>query len=269
MERDLRKYHESIGKEFDAVKDRITSLIGNAHWPTHGSHLESVLRNVLRRHVPEDIAVGQGFVLLETRATHQCDVLLTRRSKPTLYKDGDLVVVTPDCVAAVIEVKASTAASHLGAALTKLAGDVEQIRQQGNADCRAGLFVYHEPESLQPETVMKHLCTAANGRETAAINWLSLGRDSFIRFWSQGDVVRSVAPGAVWHSYHLPGLAQAYFVSNVVLDDGSNAAWRTAQAWYPVEGTKETRREWYCALDSGVPQQFASGTIEHQGERNP
>ena len=94
--RNLPAYHESIGAEFVLVKQRVESLIGSRHWPTDGAHKETVLRNVLRRHLPENLRVGTGFVCFpktdeygagaEKDTSFQIDVLITRVGRPTLYR---------------------------------------------------------------------------------------------------------------------------------------------------------------------------------------
>ena len=69
-------YFRSITLEFKALKDRVYHFIGDHHWLTVGQWRESVLRAVLRRHLPQDIGVGHGFVIMRDGPSTQIDILL-------------------------------------------------------------------------------------------------------------------------------------------------------------------------------------------------
>src|SRR5260370_33239554 len=94
----LERYFKSLGREVEALKTRVRDLKDSTHWLTDGEWKESVLRTILRRNLPETIAVGRGFVISEHHSSHQLDVLIYERSAPALFKDGELVFVTPDAV---------------------------------------------------------------------------------------------------------------------------------------------------------------------------
>ena len=100
-------YYRSLASELHAVKNRVRNFIGSHHWPTDGEWKESVLRTVLRRHLPSNMKVGRGFVVRPERPSKQIDVLIYDASKPVLYQDGDLVIVTCDAVKGIIEVKSN------------------------------------------------------------------------------------------------------------------------------------------------------------------
>src|SRR3990172_8423163 len=99
-------YFRSLALEMDALKDRVRHLIESEHWQTDGEWKESVVRQMLRRHLPASVTVGRCFVVGASQASHQLDVLIYDSSKPVLFRDGDLAFVTPDAVVGVIEVKA-------------------------------------------------------------------------------------------------------------------------------------------------------------------
>lgn len=61
MSPDLEAYHRSIANELQSLKDRVRNLV--RHWPTDGEYKEVALRNVLRRHLPETLHVGRGFIV--------------------------------------------------------------------------------------------------------------------------------------------------------------------------------------------------------------
>src|SRR5688500_4396773 len=102
---DTQAHFKSLAAEITAVKDHVQNLIGSAHWPTVGAWKETVLRSILRRHLPPALQIGSGFVISENGRSNQIDVLIYDDSGPVLFRDGDLVIVTPDVVRAAIEVK--------------------------------------------------------------------------------------------------------------------------------------------------------------------
>ncbi|MCL4502438.1 MAG: hypothetical protein M1438_11395 [Deltaproteobacteria bacterium] len=261
-QRNFLEYHKSIASELNATKDRIRRLIGNQHWLTDGEHKEAVLRKVLRTHLPESVRVGRGFVCFKNESSNQIDILVTSYDRPTLFKDGELVLVTPDAVQAIIEIKtALRSGPDIENVIKKLSKNVKEIRSNGNKNCQAGLFVYEEPENrnrIEDSLVLRALQSAANGQEGKVVNWIAFGPDRFFRFWSNGRWdVRSPYDGPVWHSYELnEGLAHAYFVSNVVWDVSRQNTLDMQYAWFPVEGGKERFRRWYIPLSNGQAMQF-------------
>ena len=87
-------YLQSMTNELDSIRDRVRQLV--KHWPTDGHFKESVLRQFLRRHLPESVTVGTGFVVNFEEASGEIDVLVIDRNMPTLFKEGELLIVTPE-----------------------------------------------------------------------------------------------------------------------------------------------------------------------------
>jgi len=74
---------------------------------TIGTLTETALREFLREHLPESIGVAQGFVLAdEGTLSPQLDIILydLHRHAP-VYRLHDIVIVRPDAVLSVVEVK--------------------------------------------------------------------------------------------------------------------------------------------------------------------
>ncbi len=257
-QRDFLEYHKSIATELRTTKDRIRNLIGDRHWLTDGEHKEAVLRKVLRCHIAETLHVGTGFVCGSASTSHQIDILISSRDKPILFGDGELRLVTPDMVMGIIEVKTDIP-GDLVHVLEKLADDAEMIRQNGNQECRVGLFVY-EPYTTNDgqKHVLSLVREVANGNENRVINWIAPGPDLFVRYWRAESHVESPVEGPVWHSYALPELAHAYFLSNVVWDTCPYINHDMQYAWFPVEGGKERHRQWYVGLNETQPMRFPS-----------
>ncbi len=109
VEANIKDYHRSVGSELQAIKDRVRNLIGDAHWGEEGRYKEAILKNSISRFLPADISIGTGFVAIKenerVRTTKQIDLILYNNSYPILFREGDFVILTPDPVMGIIEVK--------------------------------------------------------------------------------------------------------------------------------------------------------------------
>src|ERR1039457_377758 len=133
-------YFRSITLEFQALKDRVRHFIRDQHWLTDGEWKESVLRAVPRRHLPQTICVAKGFIITKDGPSSQIDILLFDRTKPLLYQDGDLVIITPDLCMGVIEVKTRLDPTKLREAIQKLADCREYVSRSAQCSPFTGLF---------------------------------------------------------------------------------------------------------------------------------
>ena len=83
------------------------------HLPSIGYVGEQLLRQALKRVLPTDFAVCQGFVFSantrnEDLFSKQCDIILYRKGNGAImYSAGELKVINADSAVAVIEVKSS------------------------------------------------------------------------------------------------------------------------------------------------------------------
>ena len=227
-------YFRSITLEFQALKNRVRHFIGNHHWLTEGEWKESVLRAVLRRHLPQTVGVGKGFVITKDGPSSQIDILLYDREKPLLYQDGDLVVITPDLCLGLVEVKTQLDVAEFGRAVQKLADERFKISRW--AQCRpfVGLFSFdHDGENFQP--FLQHLKVAAAGTERRYTNCVSLGTSLFIRYWynTPEPPHRQVQ---IFRAYKLENMAPAYFVHNVIEALCEHSVLDNNDIWYPSQG---------------------------------
>ncbi|MDQ7005859.1 MAG: hypothetical protein Q9Q40_01360, partial [Acidobacteriota bacterium] len=99
-------------------------------------------------------------------------------NKPTLFRDGDLMFVTPDCVKAVIEVKTALRdRAALDEAMTKLAQVGQLCRDCVQATPWLGLFVYER--NLQDDDVLLNSVEQAYTTTNVPINCIAYGKDRF------------------------------------------------------------------------------------------
>lgn len=232
-------YFRSLGHELEALKHRVRYLIADAHWQTDGEWKESVLRQVLRRHLPDDAVVGRGFVVGRGAASHQIDILIHDGTKPVLFRDSDLVFVTPDAVLGLIEVKSRVDPTTFATAVAKLAGDVGLVRQHANMRAFAALFAF-EAEPFNAQRYLDRSASAA-ASWNERVDFAALGPDAFQRYWNE-DPLNPGRPYSSWHSYHLPELATGYFVHNVVDAISPESVFRNSDVWFPAAG-KEPHRD--------------------------
>jgi hypothetical protein len=251
---DFTAFHRSVSDELYSVKDRIRNLV--RHWGTDGEAKEVALRSVLRRHLPESVIVGRGFVVTPEASSTQIDILVVDASKPTLFKDGDLLIVTPDAVRGVIEVKTELRTRPLVAeALSKLSAIEDMCRDAtGKDQVWTGLFVFHGANDIAPR-LLAGLSDAYEGTRRK-VNCISAGRDTFVRYWDRGADVHSFERGSVWHAYTLPGVAPSYFMGNLIDSIGSVDNSNAGFAWFPMLGGKEQHRTHYLPLGTAEPLQF-------------
>jgi hypothetical protein len=123
---DLTSFASMLGDQFALQVEWLAQLIGDAHHPTLGEYKEGLLREVIARFVPTRFAVGTGFVLFPTRELRNVAIrgssevvpvgshLLSRQLDVIVYdqldyvpvfRDTSLVVVRPEAVRAIVEVK--------------------------------------------------------------------------------------------------------------------------------------------------------------------
>lgn len=244
------EHYKSISKELDALKDRVRNIIDNHHWLTDGEWKESVLRSILRRHVPGSINIGRGFICSPDRCSTQIDILLYTSEAPILFKDGDLAIVTPDAVRGIIEVKANVDRTKIHEALRKLAGNASLVRElaindannhYGLQDLFVGLFSYNS-DMYNPRVVLDDLKSAANSDLSRVINHVCLGDSCFFKFWkSDPGNPHDVNSREKWHSYSLTNLAPAYFIYNLLYSLCRNSMYINHETWFPAN-SKENKK---------------------------
>jgi hypothetical protein len=229
-------YYESLTRELEALKDRVRDFIQDRHWQTDGEWKESVLRSVIGRRLPDTVKIGRGFVLTETGPSSQCDILLYRASAPVLFRDGDLVFVTPDAVLGVVEVKSRANTATLRSALQKLA-EIGRSLGSHREHSFLGLFSY-EVEIGNDHAVLdalRDLCDL----EVKVVDYVNLGCSTFVRWWSSSPA--GLSEYRHWHSYCLPNMSAGYFIANVIDFVSPDSVGSNAWLWFP-EGGKESWR---------------------------
>ena len=205
------------------MKHRVRNLIADAHWQTDGEWKESVLRQILRRQLPATAIVSRGFVVTERAVTHQLDVLIRHASKPVLFRDGDLVLVTPDAVLGIIEVKSRLTPTSF------VRGDVAlsvlSPHRHQSAICACQAAAWAAPRLAASDTFSR-VCPRTQARSLARRPW---GVD-------YGDRIRLVAlPIEIVICAHSANSLMPKQSST----HGRLERWSTAPLWVGSPGTKK------------------------------
>jgi hypothetical protein len=241
------------------LKDRVRELKRN--WQADGEWKESVLRTILRRHLPTDVSVGRGFVVAGGgRESGQIDILIHRNSRPVLFRDGDLVIVTPDAVCGIIEVKTEVDVSGFHIAAAKLADHIEIVRAHSHGrkvdtvNAFAALFAY-ECAGTQASSLGDVLVDVATSYERR-INFAAVGPDKFLRYWEDRPehILSATSKYRTgehrsWHGYDLPSMSAGYFIHNVVEAICPDSVLPNSELWFPIDSkerslTFEVKAQW-------------------------
>lgn len=253
-------YHQSLAAEFNATKDQIRNLIGGHHWPSDGGHKEAILRRVLQNKLPDTFRVGSGFFSDTSECSKQIDILITDASKPTLFRNGDFFIVTPDCVRAIIEVKTElNGPKKIKQVIEKLADDIHKIRRV-NPSCWAGLFIYEGPQFFdghfqqlskkKSAEILRSINRLARNDPLRAINCVTIGSHTFVRYWPQipqhfsGKLEQAGWQSYVFNNNRHSGLSPAYFVGNLVMHLTAPENSEIRRAWFPIQDGNG--KEDYC-----------------------
>lgn len=106
---DLVTHSSLIAEEFRYRVNRLSQLIGDVHELSLGEYKESLLREYLSKFLPRRYAVGTGFVMFGSNSgelSRQLDIIVYDETNyPVIFKDNAFVILRPESVRAVVEVK--------------------------------------------------------------------------------------------------------------------------------------------------------------------
>lgn len=121
-----------------------------SHAPSIGTHYEKVLSDLISEYLPSTVNVGTGFIYDSLRETvsPQIDLLCYNKQLVSpIYQRGDFVIVQPDTVMAVCEVKKSLKCNDLKAWIKKTMG------------CNMGTMA-SKPRGVQVMSIFAYSCPA-------------------------------------------------------------------------------------------------------------
>lgn len=254
-------FQKSINEELKLVKDRVKNLIDidTNHHGEDGSYREAILRNVIKRFLPNNISIGTGFVVTKKgsnfKRTTQIDIILYDNTYPLLFKEGDFIITTPKNVKAIIEVKTTIKNTDL-INIIKKAKNNYKIIVNGNKKIFNGIFAFnYEEESIinaRNNNLSQTIDTALKDSD-GKINHISLGDKIFIKYWHNENrpiINESCTSNNFFNIYELKELSFSYFISNLIdyiVDKNMNE-----RMWFmfPIQTTngKEDNKKKQCCL---------------------
>ncbi len=165
-EGDLTVYAGMIGEEFSSKVNRLSQIIGTAHELSVGRYKESLLRSCIKEFIPRRYNAGTGFIpfiresslceyssdnpdlwnLKEHYVSHELDMIVfDDHNFPPIFRDGDFVVVRPESVHAIVEVKGYLKKSIIENAIKKFLCLGHEWKQYSDYCERWGQGKLHTP----------------------------------------------------------------------------------------------------------------------------
>lgn len=239
----IKEYFESLTNELHSLKNRIRNFIDNNHQLTDGEWKESVLRSIIRRHLPANIEVGRGFIVKGEKPSRQTDILFYDNTKPALFRDGDFLFITPDATKGIIEVKTKIdSVSNLKQILNKMADKSQFILESDHIRLNqyrkpffCGVFAYEAKlDSRHYQEILEIVKAVSKNNPCRIINHICLGENLFIKFWKDSPESFECDYNK-WHCYYLYGISPGYFINNIVYTF-SKSVGINQEVWFPKGG---------------------------------
>ncbi|MCL1885990.1 MAG: hypothetical protein FWF98_04470 [Dehalococcoidia bacterium] len=116
----MEQYYRKVQDKVMVQRDVINALLKDPR--IIGDYYEAIVRDAVRESVSSSFAVGRGVVLADDgRASRECDIIIYNTVEyGTLFSSGDIVVVSPESVRCVIQVKGTVNQDNLGDAIQSL-----------------------------------------------------------------------------------------------------------------------------------------------------
>ena len=123
----MEQFYRKVQGKLMVQRDVINSLLKDPR--IIGDYYEAIVRDAVREAVSSSFSVGRGVVLAEDgRASKECDIIVYNAGEyGSLFSSGDIVVVSPEAVRCVIQVKGTVSMDNLKDAIQGLSA-VDQLR---------------------------------------------------------------------------------------------------------------------------------------------
>lgn len=116
----MENYYKNVQKKLMVQRDIIRSLLKDPQ--IIGDYYEAIIRDAIRESIPESFAVRRGVILSDTGETsRECDIIVYSAAEyGPLFLSENIVVVNPDAVRIVIQVKGTLNVENLKDAIENL-----------------------------------------------------------------------------------------------------------------------------------------------------
>ncbi|SIS92432.1 DUF6602 domain-containing protein [Salimicrobium salexigens] len=209
------EYQKSIAREFNATKDRIRYLIGSTHWGEEGRYKEVILMNFLKRFLPDNVGIGTGFIKEGENISTQIDIIIYDPQMPAYFKENDFIIVKPESVMGIIEVKSNPDRNRIAEAVFKAnqAGEFIQNDSMFN-----GLFIFGDASKNQNYSP-KILEKPREGGEFRKSLLNALSKENGVNHIvsNDGAFLKKWEKEGSFNCYEIKELATTYFFSNLMV----------------------------------------------------
>lgn len=213
---------------YNFLEDLIEKFPKNIQNGPEGNYRESLIRSYLRDILPQPSAVGTGFVAdSDNYSSTQIDIIVYDPRIPPLFKSDELVVVVPEAVYGLIEVKTTHRRTNFDKELYKAESNgslvidsLEEFLIQKNGENNYtgiienyffnGIFYY----SLERDIITNnyHLVNSRddylwNAKEYSSVNHIALSNSIFARNYNKEFSL---------YDMNEKKLAFSYFFSNLI-----------------------------------------------------
>jgi len=124
----MEEYYKNVQQKVLVQRDIIRSLLKDPQ--IIGDYYEAIIRDAIKESIPSSFAVRRGVILSETGETsRECDIIIYNKSEyGPLFMSGDIVVLKPEAVRAVIQVKGTLNLENFKDAIANMAA-VNNLRK--------------------------------------------------------------------------------------------------------------------------------------------
>jgi len=260
--KNILEFHNSISEELIANSKRVRFLVD--HWGEDGRHHEAVLRNTIRRFMPNEFEIGTGFIVKQSKdreghfSSSQIDIIIYSNKYPVLFREGDFVIVTPDSVRAIIEVKANLENQNLGDIIKKCSQNGNFIINSLNPNnlneekvgvdigpiskskiLFNGIFAFSGYKGISKvesiKTIIKecfaHLCQDEYFQYSTT-NHIAINENLFYKYWQYEEPPH--------YLYNLKNLSFTFFISNLMEFLNSVSIISNDYLWFPKDKNSST-----------------------------
>ena len=246
----LLEYHKTTTNELLAITNKVRNLI--SHWGEDGRYKEAILKNIIKRFLPEKFKIGTGFVVKQTNtrgehlSSQQIDLLIYDNDSPVLFKEGDFVILTPDAVRAIIEVKANLKNQGLAKVIKQANKNGEFIFYGKNNKEQPffnGVFSYEGYNKIANIDTIVHRYLEGEisfshdtNFKKYQVNHVALNKDWFIKIWEEDESPHSL--------YNLKDLSFSFFISNLTDILSNKSVKRNNFIWYATDKELNLERQY-------------------------
>jgi len=242
------EFHKSTTKELLAIKDRVRNLIN--HWGEDGRYQEAVIKTMIQRFLPEKYRIGSGFVVRQTRErgnhepSKQIDLIVYDTSYPLLFKENDFVILTPDSILGIIEVKANATnqgLKNIVARSNEIGKFIYDARIDKTKPLFNGIFSY-ESTVNNPDTVANAIKNSwdemDDNKHKYSVNHISLNQNWFYKFWEH-EFLEENPPH---YLYKINELSFSFFISNLMDWISGTSVIENSNLWFPVDKSIQVKK---------------------------